>query len=368
LRKRESFSDLSRARERANEIARAIINDRLAVIELSSGDRDGYVRAIGLLRPLGIPLHSAIQEYVAARSLLNGQVLLPTLQEYIGRRRNIIDKPVREIVDELLESRKHALRSKRYIQTLRSHLSRFAIAFQTKIGSITTGMIEDWLVSLKLGPCGRNNVRCSLVTFFHFARSRHYLPKGEATEADDLPKVKDRGGKIGILRPQELAKLLSEADAEAALYLALGAFTGMRSAELIRLEWSDINFERGYIIVAKEKAKTATRRLVPIQSNLMKWLAPHHGRVGRVFVSEHAADRTIAFAKKHVIWPSNALRHSYATYRLAATTDMARVALEMGNSPAKLVTNYRELADEREAAEWFSIVPNANRNVVQFAA
>jgi hypothetical protein len=48
--------------------------------------------------------------------------------------------------------------------------------------------------------------------------------------------------------------------------------------------------------------------------------------------------------------------------------DMARVALEMGNSPAKLITNYRELADEREAAEWFSIVPNAVRNVVEFAA
>jgi integrase len=142
----------------------------------------------------------------------------------------------------------------------------------------------------------------------------------------------------------------------------------MRSAELIRLEWSDINFERGYIIVAKEKAKTATRRLVPIQPNLIKWLAPYRGRAGRVFVSEHAADRTIAFANRHVDWPNNALRHSYATYRLAATADMARVALEMGNSPAKLITNYRELADEREATEWFSIVPNVGRNVVRFAA
>ena len=190
-RKRESFSDLTRARDRAKEIARATINDRLAVLELDSADRDGYARTIELLQAFGIPLHSAIEEYVADRSLLKGQFLLPTLQEYVGRRRSVTDKPVREIVDELLESRKHALRSKRYIQTLRSHLSRFAIAFQTNIGSITTGMIEDWLVSLKLGPCGRNNVRCSLVTFFHFARSRHYLPKGEATEADDIPKVKE---------------------------------------------------------------------------------------------------------------------------------------------------------------------------------
>jgi hypothetical protein len=98
----------------------------LAVLELGSADRDGYARTIELLQAFGIPLHSAIEEYVADRSLLKGQFLLPTLQEYVGRRRSVTDKPVLEIVDELLESRKHALRSKRYIQTLRSHLSRFA--------------------------------------------------------------------------------------------------------------------------------------------------------------------------------------------------------------------------------------------------
>ena len=137
-------------------------------------------------------------------------------------------------------------------------------------------------------------------------------------------------------RPQELATLLRKADAEATLYLALGAFTGLRSAELIRLEWEDVNFERGHIIVGKEKSKTATRRLVPIHPNLMRWLAPYRGFTGRVFSSEHAADRTIAFAKQHVKWPTNALRHSYATYRLAATHDAQRVALEMGNSPTML--------------------------------
>ncbi len=51
------------------------------------------------------------------------------------------------------------------------------------------------------------------------------------------------------------------------------------------------------------------------------------------------------------------MRHSYATYRLAATADAARVALEMGNSPQKLMRHYRELADKREAAAWFSISP-----------
>lgn len=73
----------------------------------------------------------------------------------------------------------------------------------------------------------------------------------------------------------------------------------------------------------------------------------------------------IAFAKScQVEWPNNALRHSYATYRLAAIANAARVALEMGNSPQKLMTNYRELANEEEAQDWFSISPDRPANII----
>jgi integrase len=126
------------------------------------------------------------------------------------------------------------------------------------------------------------------------------------------------------------------------------------------LEWEDVNFARGHIQVAKDKAKTATRRLVPIHANLAMWLAPYGSkRTGRVFSSEHAGDRAIAQAKAAgVEWPNNVLRHSYASYRLAQCQDAARVALEMGNSPQMLFRNYRELSDEKDAADWFNIVPS----------
>src|SRR5207248_95875 len=208
------------------------------------------------------------------------------------------------------------------------------------------------------GPRTRNNIRDSVVTLFNFAKARGYLPKTFASEADHVAKAKDRGGEIGVFTPAQLGDLLNAGDEEAKLYFAIGAFTGLRSAELIRLEWEDVNFARGYVEVGKAKAKTATRRLVPIQPNLSAWLAPYCQRRGSVFPSEHAADRAISVAKHcEIKWPSNALRHSYATYRLAQCHDAARVALEMGNSPAMLFRNYRELADEKDAADWFSITP-----------
>jgi hypothetical protein len=67
-------------------------------------------------------------------------------------------------------------------------------------------------------------------------------------------------------------------------------------------------------------------------------------------------------------WPQNALRDSFASYRLTVTGDAARTVLELGNSPAKLFSNYRELADEHDAKAWFAIAPKRSTKVVQFAA
>jgi len=39
-------------------------------------------------------------------------------------------------------------------------------------------------------------------------------------------------------------------------FLALGAFAGLRMSELQRLDWKEIDLERGFITVDTSKAKT----------------------------------------------------------------------------------------------------------------
>jgi hypothetical protein len=69
-------------------------------------------------------------------------------------------------------------------------------------------------------------------------------------------------------------------------------------------------------------------------------------------------DQLVALCKAADIkWKRNALRHSYASYRLALIQDAAKVALEMGNSPAILFKHYRELVTPDQATGWFEIVP-----------
>jgi integrase len=351
--RRKNFSRYKDAWNFASDTATTLEKGRAQVLSLGAAEWQSYVAAKNLLQPFGIPLHEAIAEYVAMRE-----------------RKKTIEKRVGDLVDELLEAKKQARLSDRYIETLRTYLLRFADSFQTNIGSINTGAIVRWLDSLKIGPRSRNNVRQAIVTLFNFARRRGYLPKGETTEAADVETVRDHDGEIAILTPVQLTKLFRKAKHDYQLYFALAAFTGIRSAELLRLEWSEINFEKGHIEVKAQKAKTATRRLVPIQPNLAKWLAPYRGRKGKLFQSRRTVDSAIKFAKRlNIPWKANCLRHSYATYRLSMVPDAGRIALEMGNSPAKLFTNYRELDRENHAPEWFAIEPERrSKKIVPFMA
>ena len=159
----------------------------------------------------------------------------------------------------------------------------------------------------------------------------------------------------------------------------------MRSAEIERMEWSDIHLAEKFIVVGASRAKTAGRRIVPIADNLAEWLADYAKREGKIWKGSHDdfyetqidvaaatavqadADKGVK-AQKPVAWKANALRHSYASYRFALTNDAGRVAGELGNSAAVVHKHYRELVNPADAQRWFAVKPEAPANVVAMAA
>ena len=173
------------------------------------------------------------------------------------------------------------------------------------------------------------------------------------------PKPKEVEKVVGILTVEELARLLETAPPDLIPYLAIGAFAGLRRAELERLDWKEIDLQSGLIEVTANNAKSARRRFVRIQPNLSEWLTPHE-RLGGDVTPPRYADlmanaRTSARIEQ---WPQNALRHSFASYHLAHFKDAAALALELGHTNSNLVfQHYRQLVKPKQAERYWKVAP-----------
>ncbi|MBI5388196.1 MAG: tyrosine-type recombinase/integrase [Verrucomicrobia bacterium] len=368
-RQRRTFADLATAKQEAQIAANKICAGELDVLTLTNSDRTAYVRSMELLKPFGTPLEMAVMQFTEAAKVLGGVSLLDAARFYAKHHNGkITSKRVPEIVTELLEAKVRDGLSEVYVRDLRTRLTRFAESFQCPLNMVLSAEIQDYLRGLPMGPRSKNNTRRTLQVLFHFAQGRGYLPKGP-TEADDLPLAKEPPTPIGFFKPADMAKLLKHADADLVPFLAIGAFAGLRHAEILRLEWSEVDLAGGHIEVKAAKAKTASRRLVPITENLKLWLAPHRQEDGKVMtLSDGNLNlRLRALARSEAVqvqWPHNGLRHSFISYRVAKVQNVAQVALEAGNSPKIIFSNYRELVKPADAVKWFALAPETPANVI----
>jgi integrase len=227
-----------------------------------------------------------------------------------------------------------------------------------------------------------------------------------------------------ILTPAEFARLLEAASEETLPYWLIGGFAGLRRAEIERLEWKDIHFDpakyrafihaqaltggdkkaienakkaieawrqSALIEVSALKAKTASRRFVQIQDNLAAWLEPYIGRTGLVCPQNlrkllesdrmntgiwtgpenQAKDtpKTERQSGKLKPWPSNGLRHSFASYHLGHFQNAALLALELGHTNQEITfRHYRELVTPEAAKKYWDIRPVVQPNVMAMTA
>jgi len=275
---------------------------------------------------------------------------------------------VYQLLAEFLPAKRQDGASERYLHDLSNRLDTFAADFgDEKIAAIQPSQIDDWLRALRVAPQTRNNFRTVLRTFFEYAVARGYAPTNAVAKT---AKAKVVRGAPGIFTPQQMATLLEKAPRDFVPFIAIGGFAGLRTAEIERLDWSEIDLGQRLIHVKAEKSKTAQRRLVTISDNLAAWLAPFTQKSGPVIDPERSivARRQTREAMGFKEWPANALRHSFASYHLAHLKNAAATAAELGHtSPAMLYKHYRELVRPDAAAQWWNVIPPADQtNVVAF--
>jgi integrase len=367
----------------AQLLARQLSERQVVAASMTNGQAAEYAAAVQTLKPHGVTLTSAADTLAKCLETVSDlPTLLAAVEFYAARHKRVTPKPVSEVVTELLGVKESRKVSARYLQDLRVRLGRFAAAFRKNCCDVTTAEVQAWLDSLNLSRQSYKNFRTVAHLFFEFAVARGYAADNPVAGSESLTVG---SGDVEIFTPAEIRRLLAAASPDFLPCLALGAFAGLRSAEIERLTWEDIHLAERHIVIGADKAKTASRRVVPVSDTLAAWLAPYAAHTGMVWQGTHeafyiaqqatAAATAVAGnadagtpAKPPVKWKQNGLRHSYASYRFAENGDAGRVAGELGNSAAVVHRHYRELVKPADAERWFAVLPDAAANVVTMPA
>jgi integrase len=115
-------------------------------------------------------------------------------------------------------------------------------------------------------------------------------------------------------------------------------------------------------------AKRRRSRFVKMSGNLIAWLTPYRQTSGTVFYSRRLFRRVIEKAGIST-WTPDVMRHSFASYHLAAHGDANATALQLGHAgaPGVLFDHYRALAKPKDARAFWKIAPKPGK-VVAFPA
>ncbi len=341
------FRDQKSAKEFANQKQVELVNEGRKHGEITDEERRAVLAA------------SELEEHLS-ESGIDGFALKDAIDHYSSHLKALaISRAVQKAAEELIELREAEGKSRAHVADLKCRLLRFARAHNGRLAaSITTADVNAWLLGIKCEPQTRKNHRCAIHNLFSFCVSRGYAASNPVTQA---AKIKVPPGSIGVLSVSEAHRLLLECQQDILPAVAVGLFAGLRREEIARLDWKEIDLDRGHIEVKAAKSKSARRRLVKISPNLRAWLSPHRQLAGTVSPTHSTYRRRFAVAVKASgiqKWPHNAARHSFASYHLAFHQNAAATALQLGHTESRtLFEHYRELVRPEDAKAFWQIAP-----------
>jgi integrase len=356
--------DLS-AGSQAAALSASQSRDALAALQRLESFRQSTGRKISLL--------GAVSEFVEAASKLAGRGLGEAVDGFMRTVATVQRRDIAQAAREFLEAAEpltkaanghRAQISPKYAYNRAIQLERFAKTFPgAAVCEITKEHLDKFIRSLgEFSAKSRNHYRATVRQFLQWAVRKDYLAATHRLgEADGLRPEHANTADVGFYTPSELAALLVSADVALRPLLAIGGLAGLRSAELLRLDWADVWRVPGHVEITAGKSKTRQRRLVEICPTLQSWLEPYRSlTAGKVWPGE---ERTFQdhFGKlcetANIARKTNGLRHAFCTYHFALHSNEGLTANQAGNSPAMIHGHYKGLATKTEAEQWFAVRP-----------
>jgi len=374
-RKKCRFPTHKEAKTEGKKLAERLAGEGNQTIDLPFADRRIYVAARGILAPHGLQVDAGARMLHDLLSRLKGASLGQAVDFFNTHgQRVLLDAASADAFQAYMANLERRGAGDHHKRDVRKFVGGFVTDFPGCLRAITTTEIDAWLGKLGGKSRNKNNARAKVIAFFNFLEKKDYLPKGGAVIAKCTTEFNDPRPKItteaeaaasamstDIYTPEEMQKILAEAEEDIRVTLELKAFSGIRTEELSRLWWVLVRETDGHINITDAIAKV-NQRTVPILENLKHRLTAYPQLSKRDKVSKewgssnalyHVWKRTTDAAG--VPYKRNGFRNSYVSYRLAITTDINQVAYESGNSPDMIRKFYLDLVTPDQARAWFAL-------------
>ena len=320
---------------------------------LSPAQRSDATHALSLLCGHELSLTSAVQlalkSYTAPQARITVSDLRNRFLSEPGRRKNkLVERRGRSIAD---------LRVRTAI--LATHCG------ETPVTGVTSNLIKAWLAGMpRLSPVTRNNFRRVAHALFAFGVREGFCPVNPVAQVAAYSVAQTTPSILTVEDARSLVVTAAASDTELGLlpYVLLGLFAGLRRAELERLDWSAVKFDREMVTVGADIAKTGSIRNVRLTDNALSWLESYRGKSGRIVpINFNKRFRELRRRAGIIKWEGNELRHSFASYFYDLTQDAAQTSAQLGHQSGVrlLFEHYRSLVPLGEGAKFFGILPTA---------
>lgn len=159
------------------------------------------------------------------------------------------NKTISQALDDYMRTAQRSFEK----STIRGYLSAINFYLKPNFGHIrladlTSPDVKNWIASLDISEKRINNVLIPLRTIFSDAYSDELIDKNPMLRVKNLPVKTDEPNP---LTPAEAEAILKELPPEGKNLIQFAIWTGLRTSELIALEWRDVDFEAGLIRVRR---------------------------------------------------------------------------------------------------------------------
>lgn len=269
----------------------------------------------------------------------------------------------RYIADVIPTKRKNGQKQKAQLLWWKGQLGAYLLS------DVTPALIAEYRDILLKGITYRGTKRSTSTTVRYLAALSHaytvaYKEWGwlEDSPLRKVNKPKESRGRVRFLDHQERDRLLQACreskNSHLYIIVVLALSTGMRRAEIMNLTWSDVDLNRGRIIL--HETKNGERRLVPLAGHALTLL--------RDYEKTRRIDTVLLFPTNRGQKPQKALefrgawetalrkanienfrfhdlRHCCASYLVMNKASLAEIAEVLGHKTLQMVKRYAHLSE-----------------------